>query len=340
MKVGVWNYYEDLNRDNFLFLNQDAKIGEGLLKPFNLLYDLGRLNSIYFNSLDSCVIQDQDAFIFFDFPDLNNSLVQKVWALKKRMYLVIFESELIRPENWDTENHKYFEKIFTWHDGLVDQQKYIKINFSHQIPKTVNVTASDKTRFCTLIASNKWVKHPLELYSKRVEAIRWFEQHHPEQFELYGMGWDHYRFEGPKLVRALNRIKSLTSALAPKYPSYRGKVNSKLAVLSNYRFSICYENARDIPGYITEKIFDSMISGCIPVYWGANNITDHIPKDCFIDKRDFDCYEDLYGYLMAMSDAELDARIQSIEAFLSSDNAYPFSAECFAESIVNTVMKK
>jgi hypothetical protein len=61
--------------------------------------------------------------------------------------------------------------------------------------------------------------------------------------------------------------------------------------LEKYKFSICYENARDTPGYITEKIFDCFFAGCVPIYWGANNITDHIPKECFIDKRDFEDYK-------------------------------------------------
>jgi hypothetical protein len=32
----------------------------------------------------------------------------------------------------------------------------------------------------------------LELYSKRVEAIKWFEKNHPEDFDFYGIGWDRY----------------------------------------------------------------------------------------------------------------------------------------------------
>jgi hypothetical protein len=38
----------------------------------------------------------------------------------------------------------------------------------------------------------KKINHPLELYSKRVEAIKWFEKNHPEDFDFYGIGWDRY----------------------------------------------------------------------------------------------------------------------------------------------------
>lgn len=38
--------------------------------------------------------------------------------------------------------------------------------------------------------------------------------------------------------------------------------------LANYRFNLCPENSLG-EGYITEKIFDSIRSGCIPIYWRA-----------------------------------------------------------------------
>lgn len=31
----------------------------------------------------------------------------------------------------------------------------------------------------------------------------------------------------------------------------------------------CFENVRDLPGYITEKIFDCFFAEYIPIYWGG-----------------------------------------------------------------------
>lgn len=94
----------------------------------------------------------------------------------------------------------------------------------------------------------------------------------------------------------------------------------------------------DVPGYITEKIFDSFFSGCIPVYWGANNIETYIPENCFIDKRKFLSYEDLYSYMKEMSDEEYIGYINNIQAFLKSDLSSPFKAETFAEKVVSEVL--
>lgn len=256
---------------------------------------------------------------------------------KKNKYLLIFESEVVRPGNWDKKHHKYFKKIFTWNDSWVDGKKYIKYYWPNKIPKNLHLDVSKKNKLCTMIVAHKFKSHSLELYTERIKAIRWFEQNHPEDFDLYGMGWDKHYFRGA--LSRLNRFEILTRLLKPKYPSYKGSVKSKRETLQGYRFAICYENGRDIPGYITEKIFDCFFAGCVPIYWGAPNVTEHIPSDTFIDKRNFKSYEQLYNYLKNMPDKEYADYLQAIKNLVRSDKIYPFSAEYFAEKIINEIMK-
>jgi len=75
------------------------------------------------------------------------------------------------------------------------------------------------------------------------------------------------------------------------------------------------------------------------VYWGANNITAHIPSDCYIDRRKFRDTGEVYAFLKAMTEPEFRGYQQRIAAFLRSDAAYPFSSEFFAETIVNTIVQ-
>lgn len=44
--------------------------------------------------------------------------------------------------------------------------------------------------------------------------------------------------------------------------------DDKSLFLKHYKFNICPENS-NTSGYVTEKIFDAVGSGCIPVYWGS-----------------------------------------------------------------------
>ena len=262
-----------------------------------------------------------------------------------KSYVILTESHFIRPDNYDKEKHKFFEKVFTWFDDYVDGDKYIKLNYANYFPDTINKDLSKKEKLCTLIAGNKNAPFSKEkdLYSKRREAIRWFEQNHPEDFDLYGVGWDSYHFTGNKFLRYANHIPNLgklyTKLTGQTYPSYKGKVDNKKETMEKYKFSICYENARDIPGYITEKIFDSFIAGCIPVYWGPENILDYVLKECFIDKRDFDTYEELYSHMIEMADDKYMKYLNNIEKYLNSKQAFQFKSEGFVKTIVETIME-
>lgn len=46
--------------------------------------------------------------------------------------------------------------------------------------------------------------------------------------------------------------------------------NDILKYLQQCQFNICFENTNSA-GYVTEKIFQSLLSGSIPIYWGSKN---------------------------------------------------------------------
>lgn len=257
-------------------------------------------------------------------------------------YLLLFETAFVRRENRNLDGWRKYRKIFTWDDELVDGDRFIKINF----PNPIRIHPVDgfvnRACFCTLIAGNKAlsVSDERNLYPERVKAIRWFEEQAAQDFNLYGVGWDMPEAHGGMLGKLQSRFWRVAGRLVKRrpFPSYRGKVANKHDVLSRARFAICYENVRDLPGYITEKIFDCFFSGCVPVYWGASNVTDHIPADCFIDRRKFTDTAAVYAFLKTITEEEFRGYQQRIAAFLQSDAAYPFSAEYFAETIVNTIV--
>ena len=99
-----------------------------------------------------------------------------------------------------------------------------------------------------------------------------------------------------------------------------GAVKDKIEWLRGYKFNICFENS-SYPGYLTEKLFDSYMAGCIPVYWGDSSICnggggvaympEHLmeysinPK-AFINAHDFDSFQDLvYEIIRVDNDRDL-----------------------------------
>ena len=77
----------------------------------------------------------------------------------------------------------------------------------------------------------------------------------------------------------------------------------------------------------------------MPIYWGAPNVTEHIPSDTFIDRRDFKTHEELYAYIKNMPDEEYLGYLNAISNFVESDKIYPFSAENFAKTLVDQILK-
>jgi hypothetical protein len=88
-----------------------------------------------------------------------------------------------------------------------------------------------------------------------------------------------------------------------------GPLSRKHQIISRYKFTLAFENAisRD---YVTEKFFDPLLAGSVPVYLGAPNVEEFAPGDhCFIDASHFDSPRALARYLMAL-DADSNAYAQ------------------------------
>lgn len=57
---------------------------------------------------------------------------------------------------------------------------------------------------------------------------------------------------------------------------------NKLDMISNYKFSICFENSL-YPGYYTEKLLHAKIAGNIPIYFADDNLSKDFNIDCCIN---------------------------------------------------------
>lgn len=338
MNIAFCNYYSELNVNNFMFVNNNAPIGDDLLKPFVELRNKAASRNINIATVDVLDPAIVDAFVFIDMPERNNSYFNFALKHNKPMYLIILESRHTRTENYVEANHRLFEKIFTYNDSYIDNKKYFKLNYTFTFPTNLAADCRRKEKLCVMIAGNKKSNDPNELYSRREEIVRWFEKNHSDDFDLYGTDWDKYTFPPNKLIRHLNRSNWLRSLFHKKFNSYRGKVDRKLPVLKKYKFSICFENTCDVPGYITEKIFDSLISGCVPIYRGAQNIQDHVPSNCFIDMRNFSTHAELYRYIANMGADEYEAYLGNIEKYFNSEQSYEFSTDCFSETLLREIV--
>ena len=63
-----------------------------------------------------------------------------------------------------------------------------------------------------------------------------------------------------------------------------------------YKFVICCENTC-VPGYVTEKIINAMLANAIPIYLGAQDISDHFNTQSFINIASFASRADAIKYI-------------------------------------------
>lgn len=180
--------------------------------------------------------------------------------------------------------------------------------------------------FLMMINSNKKPNLKAnELYTERIRALVALKR--LGSVDLYGHGWD-VPFYKIRQTRYFPWIYWRHSKVLRSI--YKGSVESKYEALSRYKFALCFENMV-MPGYLTEKIFDCLFVGTIPIYLGAPDIEQYIPKSCFIDMRDFGSYGDLHAYLRRMTDEDIFSFRESAREYLSSQQYRLFTKEKFAE---------
>lgn len=247
--------------------------------------------------------------VFFNFTCRFKRHVDLYELPPEKLVLFMWEPPIILSKMYKRSNEKYFSKIYTWDDELVDNQKYFKFYYPSLLKMSTDIPSFEEKKLCTLIASHFKSTKPNQLYEEREKTIEFFEKIGEEGFEFYGRWWNPL-----------------------EHKSYRGIALDKVTTLKQYRFSICYENSKNLKGYITEKLFDCFAAGNVPVYWGASNVERYIPKNCFIDRQDFSKMEDLYHFLKTMNQQQYETYIQNIREWLQSDQAQLFSVEHFKKN--------
>lgn len=73
--------------------------------------------------------------------------------------------------------------------------------------------------------------------------------------------------------------------------------STKIALLARYKFTLAFENSK-AEGYVTEKFFQPLIAGSVPVYWGAPDVAGFAPDPrSYINAEDFGSVQELAAHL-------------------------------------------
>ena len=261
----------------------------------------------------------------------------------KKNFLIAMENPLHNSLNRDLDYLSQFDLVFSWDsEALKSLGNYVFCNIPHQMTFEAHAK-NNPNKFLCLINANKNFKINIDgdLYAERVKLIRWYEQYASDAFDLYGIGWDK-PYSGVGFIQKQRRnMEMLYSRLLGRkvFPSWLGEVSDK-SIYLKYKFAVCYENSSTLPFYITEKMLDAMSYGCVPVYWGAPNVSDLIPRNCFIDRRDFSSNKALHNFLHDLDDSVIEDYKESIKYFMLGVGRNLFSYEATLGLIVKTILSR
>lgn len=191
--------------------------------------------------------------------------------------------------------------------------------------KDIAHSALSQAYFIALKIVDPWMRIR-EIYADRIKAIRYFSGH--SDFSLYGIGWNQpiQGFGSDYHKAALKVYKGII-------PS---DVRRKREVMNGFKFVLCFENCA-FPGYVTEKIFDCFLAGCIPVYFGAPDIADFVPANAFVDYRQFRDYADLDRFLREMTEPDAHSYLDAARKFLASPAFDIFTVDYFVNDILSVM---
>ena len=110
------------------------------------------------------------------------------------------------------------------------------------------------------------------------------------------------------------KIFSIYGNLHWKYRSAKGPLENKQLTLQSSKFSIIIENDSS---YISEKLIDALINGCIPIYFGPKNIDSIIPRETYLELPKNP--DDLIPMLENLSEKEIRNLLGNIQMFVTSE---------------------
>jgi hypothetical protein len=165
-----------------------------------------------------------------------------------------------------------------------------------------------------------------DLYHERRAIAREAERYMPDVLDIFGAGWNGEQISWCRLYP--NRPYRCWH-IEPK--------DSKEVMCAEYRFVLAYENFRGCRGYVSEKIFDAWQGGSVPVYLGEERIAELVPREAFVDARNFRTRRELLTYLQSCPESEWREMREAGQKFLRSAAFRSFTDEAFAQRMTDVL---
>lgn len=220
--------------------------------------------------------------------------------LKYKCKKIFYSGENIAPNYFfcdyafsfeDTNEKNFFLPHFTEYEYFFDFKDQIK---NEEIEAYRN---TKKEKFCNFMASNNKAKERINFVKELVKRKK-----------VDCLGPVLYNMEARDTVGKQDQ--------SGKYIDWR---KEKLEIIKEYKFTMSFENEQAY-NYVTEKIYQPLLVGSIPIYWGAPNVDTLFNPKCFVNVNNFNSYEEAIDEIMRIDDDETYYKTFFEESVILSDS--------------------
>lgn len=269
-----------------------------------LPYTLKDIPQDFMITTDRGMLNEVDAVVFH-LPSLFEEMEEDVEKKDGQIWIAWnLECEINRPLFNKPEITELFDLWMSYHSSADIIYPYYKYDFLYQFKQPEQQDKINKACMFISSAINN---------SGRIEYLRELMQYTP--------------------------IDSFGHILQNSYLKEDNGVETKMEMIAKYKFTIAFENAI-ANDYVTEKFFEPLQAGSVPVYLGAPNIMDYVPSySAFVDATDFSspkdlaefmnqCYKDktLYDSLLSWKERPF---LPSFVKLVKEQKVNPFTRLCF-----------
>lgn len=224
-----------------------------------------------------------------------DSRILEVNPLKNNKTIAwLIEPRELQPNiyNFIEANYKYFYKIFTHDHEILKLSNAVLIPYGGCWIDKKDFAIYEKSKMTSITSSEK---NFLSGHSLRHQCI----ERYKDKIDVYGRGYN--------------------------------PIDSKLQSLKDYKFHIVIENVKK-DFWFTEKIIDTFVTGCIPIYYGCPSIGNFFDINGILT---FNNINDLGELLNNLTDDLYFSKINSIKNNFSIAKNYILAEKSIYKYIIN-----
>lgn len=315
----------DFQYDFFYFLYQEL-----------FLY----FDRIYFNSFDDSCQDLNLTFLVVNRPNVikKNDSITKAMKNSRRCFLIATEEELYLQQVYKNDYLSGFAGFFS-HRSAGEFNLACINGFTRKrlINSKLEKEFGSRNLLVGCVAANKYNNHTGACYLLRQTLIDQYRKILGERFALRGYGWRYLVLHRPTIF-GLNRVFNIIARRIP-LPFRRDlRLNDKKHFLRTCDFTLVVENYKmENVNYVTEKLFDSLVAGSVPIYYGPKIDGRLMPESFVVYPQPSGKVEDVVAKISQISRQDLLLLRTKIYEWLLHDDSNNFENEANARKLAKCI---